>query len=48
MFFRVVFKGVALSLQIRSYPKQGKKEQSIGIKPFYSNTYYGFEFKKTA
>ena len=25
-----------------------KKQQSSGIKPFYSNTSYGFEYKKTA
>ena len=30
----------------RSCRKEGKK-QSIGIKSFYSNTSYGFEYKKT-
>ena len=25
-----------------------QKKQSIGIKSFYSNTSYGFEYKKTA
>ena len=34
--------------QRRSSPKQGKKQQGIGIKSFYSNTHYGFEYKKSA
>ena len=28
--------------------KQGKKQQRIGTKSFYSNTSYDFEYKKTA
>ena len=34
--------------QRRSYPKQDKKQQRIGSNSFYSNTSYGFEYKKTA
>ena len=30
---------------MRSCPKKGKKQQSIGIKSFYSNRSYGFEYK---
>ena len=32
--------------QGRSCPKQDKKQPSIGIKSFYSNASYGFEYKK--
>ena len=30
----------------RSCPKQDKKQQSIGIKYFYSNKFFGFQYKK--
>ena len=29
-------------------PNGAKKQQSIGTKSFYWNTFYGFEYKKTA
>ena len=32
----------------RNCPNQGKKQQSISIKSFYSNTSCGFRYKKTA
>ena len=32
--------------QRRSCHRQGNKQRSIGIKSFYSNTSYGFEYKR--
>ena len=34
--------------QRRSCPKQGKKQQNIGIKSFDSNTSYASKYEKTA
>ena len=31
-----------------TFPSRAKKQQSIGIKCFYSNTSCGFEYLKTA
>ena len=47
VFFNKVFTAVyelIKCFQRRSCPKKGKKQHSIGIKSFYSGTFYGFGY----